>query len=81
MAAKQNTQPTNDWPPGVAQPAVRALTGAGYTRLEQLDGVAEADILKLHGMGPKAMSALRTALAERGLAFADVRSAGKTTDD
>jgi DNA-directed RNA polymerase alpha subunit len=60
----------NPWPAGVAKPAQRALAGAGYTRLEQLNQVRESDLLKLHGMGPKAMNALRTALAEKGLSFA-----------
>jgi hypothetical protein len=73
MGAKIDNHPEYDLPAGLAQPAVRALTGAGYTRLEQLAGVPEADILKLHGMGPNAMRILRTAFAERGLAFADAQ--------
>jgi DNA-directed RNA polymerase alpha subunit len=60
-----------DFPKGVSNPARRALAGAGYTRLEQLASVSEADLRKLHGMGPKALDALKQALAERGLAFAD----------
>jgi DNA-directed RNA polymerase alpha subunit len=61
----------NPWPAGVSQPAQRALAGAGYTRLEQLSKVKESDLLKLHGMGPKAITALRKALQEKGLALAD----------
>ena len=56
--------------PKTSVPAERALAGAGYTRLDQLSSVTEADLLKLHGMGPKAVRILREALAERGLAFA-----------
>jgi deazaflavin-dependent oxidoreductase (nitroreductase family) len=56
--------------PGLSQPAQRALKAAGYTRLEQLAGVTEADLLKLHGVGPKAIETLRQALATQGLAFA-----------
>lgn len=56
--------------PKISQPAWRALTGAGYWRLEQLTAVSAADLLRLHGMGPKALGVLRTALAERGLALA-----------
>jgi len=39
------------------------------TRLEQLTALTEADLLQLHGMGPKAMEQLRRALADRKLAF------------
>jgi DNA-directed RNA polymerase alpha subunit len=60
----------NSWPAGVSKPAERALAGAGYTRLEQLAKARESDLLKLHGMGPKAMDALKKALAEKGLSFA-----------
>ena len=57
--------------PKLAAPAKRALDGAGYTRLEQLTQVTEADLKKLHGMGPNAIAQLRQALADAGLAFAD----------
>ena len=57
--------------PKLAAPARRALLAAGYTRLEQLTKVKESDVMKLHGMGPNAMRALRNALQERGLSFRD----------
>lgn len=53
-------------PDGLSQPAIRALTGAGYTRLEQLVKASESELLKLHGFGPKGIRVLREALAERG---------------
>lgn len=65
MSEKQLT----GFPPGISKPALRALEQAGYTRLEQLTEVRERDLRALHGMGPKAISQLRTALAERGLSF------------
>jgi len=40
-------------------------------RLAQLAKVSEAEVLKLHGMGPKALDQLRRALAAKGLSFAD----------
>jgi len=46
------------------------LAGAGYARLEQLTKVTEAEVLKLHGMGPNALDLLRSVLAARGLSFA-----------
>jgi hypothetical protein len=61
----------DDLPAGLAKPARRALAAAGYTRLEQLAGVSEAELAKLHGMGPKALQQLRQALSDRGLSFAD----------
>ena len=61
--------PANDFPK-LAAPARRALAGAGYTRLEQLTQVSEAEIKALHGMGPNAIETLRAALKSRGWAFA-----------
>ena len=55
--------------PKLAAPARRALSAAGYTRLDQLAQVSEADLKKLHGMGPTAITALREALHARGLSF------------
>lgn len=67
---KEGNQPENIWPKGLSQPAIRALTGAGYTQLEQLANVNEKDIAELHGMGPKGVRILRETLAEKGLSFA-----------
>ncbi|MGI8333311.1 DNA-binding protein [Actinomadura scrupuli] len=58
-----------DLPAKLAAPARRALVGAGYLRLEQLAGLSEADVMKLHGMGPNAIKVLRAALEEHGLSF------------
>ena len=57
--------------PKLSAPARRALSAAGYARLDQLAQVSESDLSKLHGMGPTAIAALREALDERGLAFRD----------
>jgi predicted flap endonuclease-1-like 5' DNA nuclease len=48
--------------PKIGAPATRALNNAGYTHLEQLANVSEAELLKLHGMGPKAIRILRETL-------------------
>lgn len=56
--------------PKIGAPATRALNGAGYFRLEQLDGVRESELAKLHGVGPRALRILKEALKEKGLAFA-----------
>jgi DNA-directed RNA polymerase alpha subunit len=68
--AKKSTQPDGELPVKLSNPARRALAGAGYTSLDQLAKVSEADILKLHGMGKHGIVLLRQALAERGLSFA-----------
>lgn len=57
--------------PKIAQPALRALAGAGIQRLAQLTDFSEEEIKQLHGMGPKALAQLRQALADMGLAFAE----------
>lgn len=67
---KQNAGADSGFPEKLANPARRALANAGYVKLEQLSGVTEADLLRLHGMGPKAIEQLRLALAAKGLSFA-----------
>lgn len=54
-------------PSGIGAPATRALTAAGYTRLEQLAGVSAKELLALHGVGPKAIRLVREALSAKGL--------------
>ncbi|MFC5652630.1 DNA-binding protein [Paenibacillus solisilvae] len=63
--------PESDLPSGLASPARRALAGAGYQRLEQFSKLTKAEVLQLHGMGPKAMNQMSQALAAKGLTFAD----------
>ena len=70
MAHQKNDGPKPDLPAGLARPALRALSAAGYTRLAQFTKIKEADLLKLHGMGPKAIGLIRSALKARGQTFA-----------
>ncbi|MBK8030039.1 MAG: DNA-binding protein [Chloroflexi bacterium] len=67
MSNQQPDQPTDL--PKIGAPATNALNGAGYYRLEQLTQVTEAELMALHGFGPKALRILKEALAERGLAL------------
>jgi hypothetical protein len=55
--------------PKIGAPATRALASAGYTSLRQLAGVPRSEVESLHGMGPKALGILESALAEYGLSF------------
>ena len=65
---KQDNQDKNDFPK-IGAPATRALEAAGYTRLEQLTKISEAELGQLHGMGPKALGILRETLKQKGLSF------------
>ncbi|MFN8378839.1 MAG: DNA-binding protein [Anaerolineae bacterium] len=55
--------------PKTSNPAMRAVTGVGVTCLEDLTRLTEAELLALHGVGPKAIRIWKQALAERGLAL------------
>lgn len=57
------------FPRGVSAPATRELNAAGYPELRQLDGVPAAELEKLHGMGPKALSRPQESLEELGLSL------------
>lgn len=69
MKQSNRVETESDFPKGLSKPAQRALTQAGYVRLDQLADVSEAELLKLHGMGPKALELIRNALAEKGKSF------------
>ncbi|MBB4635397.1 DNA-binding protein [Longimicrobium terrae] len=69
----------SDLPTTFGAPARRALVNAGITRLEQLSRVSERELLKLHGMGPRAVRLLRDILAGHGLGFADAGTIADAT--
>lgn len=60
-----------DLPKGIGKPAERAFSNAGYFQLEDFTKITEAELLKLHGVGPKAVGIIRNSLAEKGLTFKD----------
>lgn len=68
---KKSTTTKSPFPKGLAQPARRALAGAGYDHLEQLASVPEDDVRNLHGIGPNAVNNIREKLASLGLCFAE----------
>lgn len=70
MAAKRSPTTRSDFPPGVAAPARRALASLGVTRLDQLDRFRVAELRPLHGMGPRALEAIRVALRAQGKSLA-----------
>jgi hypothetical protein len=70
-AGGPGNQESDDFPPNLGQAARRALGAAGYARLDQLAEVTDAELLALHGMGPKALARLRQVIAGRREAFVD----------
>jgi predicted flap endonuclease-1-like 5' DNA nuclease len=52
--------------PEIGAPATRALATLGITRLEQVADRSEAELLALHGFGPRALRILNEALQARG---------------
>lgn len=57
-------------PSSMGKVARRALSGNGLTRLEQFDGVSAAQLLAIHGVGPKAIRILGEHLAADGRSLA-----------
>lgn len=57
--------------PAIGRPANSALLMIGVTSLKQVAVFTKAELLELHGVGPKAVRILEDALAENGLAFAE----------
>lgn len=66
----ESTHPNSAaFPAGLSGPALRALNTAGITSMKELTHWTEAELLELHGMGPKGTRVLREALAREGLAL------------
>ncbi|GIG68418.1 hypothetical protein [Phytomonospora endophytica] len=64
-------QAETEFPHGIGKVATRELALNGYTRYEQLTGVSARTLLRIHGVGPKAIRILGEELTGRGLAFAE----------
>ena len=58
-----STTPPTRCRAGIGRPATRALALAGITTLDDVRGVDLDELLRLHGVGPKAIRVLREALA------------------
>lgn len=66
-AAAQGSAPDgSDLPAAIGKPATRALLGAGLTTMDQVATRSAADLLALHGVGPKAVGILSDMLARHG---------------
>ncbi|MFD1505212.1 hypothetical protein FE374_09630 [Georgenia yuyongxinii] len=56
--------------PRIGKVARRELALRGYTRYHQLTTVTPQELLRIHGVGPKAIRILAEELETRGLGFA-----------
>lgn len=63
------TQSGSDLPAGIGKAATRALATAGLTTLDEVATRSKADLLALHGVGPKAVRILSDTLAEKGMSL------------
>ncbi len=68
ICEKENT-PAEEFLAALAAPARRALKNKGIQSLQQVAALSEAEILKLHGMGPGSLPKLNKALQASGLSF------------
>jgi DNA-directed RNA polymerase alpha subunit len=57
-------------PSGMGKPALRALAVAGLSKLEELSTISEKELLKLDGMGHKAIRIIKEELQKHGRDFA-----------
>lgn len=81
MNENKNKQSETILPKSIGQPATRALSYANITHLEQLTKVSAEELLKLHGVGPKAIRLLKEALEGKGLAFAEPDQSIKISEE
>jgi uncharacterized protein YdhG (YjbR/CyaY superfamily) len=63
--------PADGLPADLPAPARRALQAAGYSSLRQLEHLTAADLRKLHGVGPRALEAIRSAMWDANLRLRD----------
>jgi large subunit ribosomal protein L21 len=68
-APQASETPEGGLPESIGKPATRALEEAGLTTLEQVANKTEAELLELKGVGPKAVEAVKEALADAGLSL------------
>lgn len=67
--ATPDVRPVGDLPNELGKTAPRALQLAGIDSLVKVSECSEKELLAIHGVGPKAIRILGTALEDRGLAF------------
>ncbi|MFH5227288.1 hypothetical protein [Antrihabitans spumae] len=58
-----------EYPQRLGKTARRELALSGYTRYDQLTTITPTELLKIHGVGPKAIRILTEELETRSLSF------------
>ena len=66
----QDEAATTEFTSRIGKTAARELRLNGYTRYDQLTRVTPRQLLRIHGVGPKAIRILDEELAMRDLSFA-----------
>lgn len=66
-----DVRPVGDLPHAVGKTAARVLQLAGVESLAQAAERTEKELLAIHGVGPKAIRILSSALADQGRSFRD----------
>lgn len=69
MAPTPDVRPVGDLPYEIGKTAARELSLNGISSLEQVAEHSKKELLAIHGVGPKAVSILADALAEKGLTY------------
>jgi predicted flap endonuclease-1-like 5' DNA nuclease len=64
-----DVRPVGDLPDAIGKTAARELSYNGITSLHQVAEHTRAELLAIHGVGPKAIAILAEALHERGLTY------------
>ncbi|MDE3722211.1 hypothetical protein PWG71_12510 [Nocardiopsis sp. N85] len=70
MVESEKVSPT-EFPASMGGVAPREPAAHGHTRFDQLTGVTAGELLKIRGVGPKAVRVLEREPAARGSSFAD----------
>jgi predicted flap endonuclease-1-like 5' DNA nuclease len=71
MADTPDVRPVGDLPNEIGKTAARELSRNGTTSLEQVARHSRAELLAIHGVGPKAVRILESELAAKGLGLRD----------
>ncbi|PKO05017.1 MAG: DNA-binding protein [Chloroflexi bacterium HGW-Chloroflexi-3] len=76
----QSKSSENDLSVGIPKPALRVLEAAGFKNLTDFTLVSEEELLKLHGIGPKAVRIISAAMETQGLHFANKENSNKISE-
>lgn len=70
VAGRAGELVSTEFPRTIGKVAARELAAHGYTTFDSLTKVSAKELLKIHGVGPKAVRILGEELAAQGKAYA-----------